>query len=100
MIAKLHKSHEGRVILAVCDSDIIGKCYEEGKKQLDLSSNFYKGEEMDEERILNLMKSVHIVNLCGEKAVKLGVKAGIIDKDRVIRIKGVPHAEGVIVQED
>ncbi|MEE9525069.1 MAG: DUF424 family protein [Candidatus Woesearchaeota archaeon] len=99
MIVKLHKSLEGRVILAVCDSDICGKKFEEGDLQLDLSSNFYKGEEMDEERILNLMKSVHIVNLCGKKAVELGVKARIIDKENVVVISGVPHAGGIIVRE-
>ena len=100
MIAKLHKSYEGKVILAVCDSEIIGKCYTEGERQLDLSSNFYKGEEMDEKRILNLMKSVNIVNLCGKSAVELGIKAGVIDKEMVIVISGVPHAEGVNVLVD
>ena len=100
MIAKLHKSHEGRVILAVCDSDIIGKKFEEGERQMDLGCDFYKGEEMDEKRILNLMKAVHIVNLCGDKSVELGIRAGIIDKDNVIKIGGVPHAEGIIVRED
>ncbi|MBR9692067.1 DUF424 family protein [Candidatus Woesearchaeota archaeon] len=98
MIGRIHKTHEGRVVLAVCDSDIAGKCFEEGDLQLDLNSNFYKGEEMSEERILELFKVVHIVNLAGKKAVELGKKAGIVEK--VIEIEGVPHAQAVVVRED
>ena len=97
MIAKLHKSLEGRVILAVCDSELVGKKFEEGELQLDLTSGFYKGKEMSEERILELFKVVNIVNLVGKEAVGLGKKAGIIEK--VITIEGIPHAEAVIVRE-
>jgi hypothetical protein len=99
MIVKLHKSIEGRTILAVCDSDLVGKCFNEKGLRLDLSSNFYKGEEMSDERILNFFKVVHIVNLAGEKAVALGIKAGIIDKKHVIKIKGIPHAQALIEME-
>ena len=98
MIVKLHKTLEGRTILAVCDSDIVGKCFSEGELQLDLSSNFYKGEEMSEKRILELFKVVNNVNLCGKKAVELGKKAGIVE--RVVKIAGIPHAECVIVREE
>ena len=99
MIAKIHKTHEGKFVLAVCDSDIIGKCYEEGEKQLDLSCDFYKGKEKTEEEVILLMKKVNIVNLCGNKSVQIGVKAGLIDKDNIIKISGIPHAEGVILRE-
>ena len=95
MIVKIHKTHEGRIILAVCDSDLIGKKFEEGDLQLDLSGGFYKGEEMSEERILSLFKVVNIVNLVGKNAVELGKKAGIVEK--VITIDGIPHAEALIV---
>ncbi|MBW2977974.1 DUF424 family protein [Candidatus Woesearchaeota archaeon] len=99
MRVKQHKTADGRMILAVCDSELIGKKFVEGDLQLDLSSDFYKGEDMEEERILELFKVVHIVNLVGEKCVKLGIKAGIVDEDRVIKIKGIPHAEVVIVRD-
>ncbi|MBD3354601.1 DUF424 family protein [Candidatus Woesearchaeota archaeon] len=100
MIVKIHKSNEGRVILAVCDSELIGKRFTEGEKQLDMSSDFYKGEEMEEKRILNLLKSVHIVNLCGKESVALGVKAGVVDEENIIKVDGIPHAEGVILREE
>ena len=69
--------------LAVCDSDIIGKCFEEGDLILDLSSNFYKGEEMADERIEQLFKVVNIINLAGKEAVELGIKAKVIEKEEL-----------------
>ena len=37
------------------------------------------------------------LNLFGERSVALGVAAGCIDAARVVRIKGVPHAQMFIV---
>jgi len=94
MIAKLHKTSDGRTVLAVCDSNLIGRKIVEGDLQLDLSSNFYKGEEMSVDRIRELFKVVNIINLVGEETVKIGVNEGIVAE--VKRIGGVPHAEVVV----
>ena len=94
MIVKIHKTG-GRVILAVCDSNLIGKKFEDGKLQLDLTSEFYKGDKLDPARTLELMKIANIVHLVGKKSVEIGIKAKIIDKKKIIKIKGIPHAEAV-----
>ncbi len=93
MIAKIHKTFDGRNVLAVCDSDLLGKKFEEKDLQIDLNSAFYKGEEKSEKEILELFKKASTINLVGKKSVELGIKAGIIDKEKVIKIKGVPHAQ-------
>ncbi len=98
MLAKIHKTPEGKIILAVCDSDLIGKTFEENNLRLDLSSNFYKGEETSKEKILELFKIAHMVNLVGKQSVELGKKAGIVEK--IITIKGIPHAQAVVVMEN
>lgn len=99
MIVKQHKTADGKIILAVCDSELIGKKIVQGNLQLDLTSNFYKGEEMNEEKIKELFKTAYCVNMVGEKSVQLGIKQGIVDKKRVIKIKEIPHAEAVIVRD-
>jgi len=96
MIVKIHKTFDGRTILAICDSDLIGKKFEENDLQLDLTSNFYKGEEKSDEEILELFKTASIINLVGEKSVNLGIKARIIDKIHIIKIKNIPHAEALL----
>lgn len=93
MIVKVHRTADGRTILAICDSDLIGKKFEEKGLQLDLTSNFYKGEEKNIGEILGLFKTAYIINLVGKKAVELGVKEGVVDKKDIIYVKGVPHVQ-------
>ena len=100
MIVKQHKTMDGRLMLAICDSDLKGKKFSEKELQLDLSSDFYDGEEKAEEVIVELFKIAYIVNLVGEKSVGLGIKEGVIEKEHVIKIKGIPHAQCVIVREE
>jgi len=99
MLVKKHKTNDGRIILAVCDSDLIDKKFVEGDLQLDLCSDFYKGEERTDQEICELFKQAYIVNLVGEKSIGLGLKEKIIDKAHIIKIKNIPHAQAVIFTE-
>ena len=99
MIVKIHKSQNGKVV-AICDSDILGKKFEEGDKQLDLTSSFYQGKEKSVDEIIEIFKSAYIINLVGKNSVQLGIQAKIIDPKHVIEINGIPHAQGVMVRED
>ena len=96
MIVKIHKTSDNRKIIAVCDKDLIGKKFEEHGLQLDLTSDFYKGEEKKEQEILELFKTAYIVNLVGKKSVELGRKTGVVDKKNIIKIKGVPHVQALL----
>ena len=96
MIVKVHKTQDGRKLIAVCDSDLIGKKFEGGKMQLDLSSSFYKGEEVSEEDIMRLVKDSYIINVVGEKSIDLAIKLGIVNEGNVIKIKNIPHAQAVL----
>ena len=100
MIAKKHKSNEGKIILAVCDSHLTGKKIIEGDFQLDLTCDFYKGEEKSEQEIIEMIKEADIVNAVGEGAVSLLKKIKLIEKSsRIFSVMGVPHAEVVIERE-
>jgi len=58
MIIKIHKSPDGKKVVALCDSNLLGKVFEQDKVQLDLRSDFYKGEEKQEKEILQLLTKV------------------------------------------
>ena len=97
IIVKKHViSQDGRIILAVCDKEVLGKVFSEGELQLDLSSQFYRGAEMAEADAEKLFKSAYIINFAGEKSVGLGIKNKLISKSHIIRIQGVPHAQAVL----
>jgi hypothetical protein len=95
MIVKIHK-RENRTVLAVCDSDLVGRKFTEGDRQLDLSGDFYKGEERTDKDVGDLLRNADIVNLVGEKSVAIGIQEEVITQDHVITIAGIPHAQAVI----
>ena len=98
MIAKVHKSN-GSIILAVCDKELLGKKFIENDLQLDLSSDFYNGEEVSDEKLRLLIRESYIVNLVGKKSVEFGIKEGIISKKHIIKIRNILHAQALIIKE-
>lgn len=96
MLVKIHKSNNIRPVVAICDSDIIGKKFEEGKKQIDVRENFYKGTEMNKQELLKLIQRQTIedasFNIVGKESVEIALEAGIITKEGIHKVKGVPFA--------
>ena len=94
MYLKIHKSY--REVVAVCDSELVGKKFESGKFQLDVKENFYKGEKLSEEKIISEMKRMiredATFNIVGEKSVNAAIKAEIISPDSIGKIAGIPFA--------
>lgn len=88
---------QGR-LLVITDKEVFDQKLEEGKVQLDLTSNFYKGVEKKQEEIEMLLGAAKHIHLTGEKVVALGIQLGYVDPRRIIRVKGVPHAEVVVDQ--
>ncbi|SNQ62251.1 DUF424 domain-containing protein [Candidatus Methanoperedens nitratireducens] len=84
---------EGHVIVAVCDKNILGKKFREGKLVLKLDSSFYKGDEADETNVKEALLSATIANIAGEKAIACAVECGCIDPDAIIFIEDIPHAQ-------
>ena len=93
MIVKINKNEKGEIILAVCDKELIGKCVEEGGAQLDLTTEFYDGDELNDGETGDLIRNSYLVNLVGKKAVHLGLKEELIQKENVKTIAGVPYAQ-------
>ena len=94
MFVKIHNSY--RDVVAICDSELIGKKFEEDKFQLDVKENFFRGEKIDEEKVIGMMKNMlkedSTFNIIGEKSVNAALKAGIITKDGIKKIRGIPFA--------
>lgn len=100
MIVKIHKGPDGNKVIAMCDSDILGKKLEQGNLQLDLTSSFYQGEEMSEDKLLEEIKKCPChLNVAGVKSIEFLSEHGLVDKKKVLRIDGVPHEQIIIVME-
>ena len=98
VLVRIHKK-DGKIIAAVCDNDILGQRIAEGTAQLDLTGDFYNGEEKDDSEAGDIIRNADHVNLVGARSVKLGIQEGVIDEQNVRTIKGIPHAQAIIVHD-
>ncbi|MEK6928251.1 MAG: DUF424 family protein [Nanoarchaeota archaeon] len=92
MFIKIHRSY--RTVVALADSELVGKKFEEGKYQLDVTENFYKGDKVTEEQAIQIIKRQVIedatFNIVGQKAIQAAEKAGIIQKEETSSLQGIP----------
>ena len=92
MFVKIHKSN-GRHIVAICDEDLIGKEISEGDLNLNITERFYKEDKLTKEKIIKIMKNSLNLNIVGKNSIKLALDNNIIEKDAIIEINKIPHAQ-------
>ncbi len=94
MLIKIHKSY--RDVVAICDSELIGKYFEEEGFQLDIKESFYKGKEVSEEKAKEIVEKMSredaTFNIVGEKSIKCATETGIISEEGVKKVQGIPFA--------
>lgn len=81
------------MVVAACDSDILGKTFRSEDLRIHVSEGFYKGDEGDEELLVNRLAMATILNLTGRRTVEIALRHGYIDPGCVLEIGGVPHAQ-------
>ena len=85
-----------RDVVAICDSELLGKVFEEGNFQLNVKENFYKGEEVSKEKaieiLINMAKEDATFNIVGEQAINAAIEAKVIDKEGIKKIQDIPFA--------
>ncbi len=93
---KQHSERNG-VLIAACDEDICGKTLTEGELEFFVNPRFYKDKSVTEKQLIGLLKHCTSANLVGEKAVRAGIKAEIVDESCIKKIAGIPHAQFVLM---
>ncbi len=94
MRVKIHKSY--RNIIAICDSNLLSQKFEQDNTEIDLTGEFFNGEEFSSDEVLSIIQDGKTedatFNIVGEKAVALALKSGIISKEGIITIQDIPIA--------
>lgn len=94
MLVKIHNAY--RKIVAICDSELLGKTFEEGRAVLNLKENFYKGDDKNEQETIEIMKDLTgedaTFNIVGKQSCNLALKAGIISEEGIKKVQGIPFA--------
>ncbi|BCS90619.1 MAG: hypothetical protein ARM1_0076 [Candidatus Micrarchaeota archaeon] len=94
---KEHRSDKG-IILALCDSDLIGRVLKDNDASLDLKAyaSFYKGELKDVSYVKDFINSnrykIITINAVGREAVDLLIALSMIEDTNVRYVENVPYA--------
>lgn len=82
-----------KLVLSVSDSELVGKKFEEGNLQLDLSGDFFRGSKIPESDIAKLSESAAMITVIGKKSTEFFIKKGIVKRENVKSIAGIPHIQ-------
>ena len=90
--SKIHTSY--RSVVALCDVSLIGKKFEEDKRQLDCTGQFFKGKEITHEEAVALIKKQaredSTFNIVGPESLKAAEDAGLISKENIAHVQDIP----------
>ena len=87
----------GEVLVAVCDSDIVGKTFREGEIKIEVKESFYGDRDVGEEEVKRALRMATIANITGRRAVELAIRMGIVDRENVLKIGECWHAQMVVL---
>jgi len=94
ILLKVHESY--RWVVAVCDKNVFGRKLSEDGRVLDVSGEFFNGDEVDEEKlkseIIRCNREDASFNFVGEKSVGVAKELGFVKDEGVVMIDGVPFA--------
>lgn len=93
---KVHKACND-VLVAVCDEDVLGKEFKEGRLKLFVNESFYKGELIEIDELDSFMMSASILNIVGHESIKRAVECDCIEEDNILNIGTTRHAQMVTV---
>ena len=92
MLIKERETPEGTLV-AVCDRDVLGETFEEGKVSLTVTEEFYDGEEADPEQVIESLARADVANIVGTRAVELAIREGFVDEECVLDVGDTRHAQ-------
>ncbi|WP_290818905.1 DUF424 domain-containing protein [Halovivax sp.] len=92
MIVNERQTPEG-LLVAVCDSDVLGETFEDGELSLTVTEEFYGGEEVDAQTVVDALSRATVANIVGTESVRLAVEAGVVDEANVLEIESTLHAQ-------
>ncbi len=90
------KNSQHGLLLVITDKDVFGKKFEEGNKQLDLTNDFYKGEEKTLEQIEVMLPTARHIHATGKQIIDFLIEKKLVEQENILVIAGVPHAQVVI----
>ena len=94
IFVKIHRSV--RNVVAICDSELIGKRFEEGIREIEIKERFFRGKDLSKEEAILIIKQQKMedatFNIVGKEAIEAAIEAELITKKHVGHIDKIPFA--------
>jgi hypothetical protein len=94
MYLKIHQ-HEVETLIAVCDCDILGKKFSEGRLKIEVTADFFGGEKVSPSEVAEALERATMANFVGCKTVEHAISMGYVERDCTLSIGGVLYAQMV-----
>ncbi|NHN43385.1 DUF424 domain-containing protein [Halorubellus sp. JP-L1] len=92
MLLSERETDEG-LLVAACDSDVLGETFTDGEISLTVTEEFYGGDEVDADAVVDALQRADVANLVGTTTVEAAVDAGIVDDAAVLAVEDTLHAQ-------
>jgi len=93
IVSKIHK-RGSELLLAACDSELIGKTLKlENGAEIKILESFYLDKVVSEKELIELAKDCTTANFFGQETINALVKAGIISENEIMILNDVPHSQ-------
>lgn len=84
------------MVLAICDEELLGRKFEEGIFTLEVKEDFYGDRRVPiDDELFKLIDEAHIVNMVGSRIVEEAIRRGVVPREGVLKIAGIPHVQVV-----
>ena len=90
--------HDGEVLVAVSDIDILGKTFSNDELSIEVSRDFYEGKIINEAEIKELLKTGTIINAVGNKIISLLIEEDVVEEKNVLKIGEIKHAQVFVIK--
>ncbi len=88
-IQRVTQGAKEEIVVAICDEELLGKKFGNFK----ISEHFFKGELVEIETAIKSLENATIANLVGRDIVTKAIEEGIVKKEEIKEINGIPHAQ-------
>ncbi|AQL42648.1 hypothetical protein BV210_07960 [Halorientalis sp. IM1011] len=92
MILNERDTEEG-LLVSVCDPDVLGETFENGEVSLTVEADFYDGEEVDEEAVVDSLARCAVANIVGTRSVEVAIEHGFVEEGNVLDLGETRHAQ-------
>ena len=96
MIVNERETPQG-LLVSVCDREVLGETFENGEISLTVTEEFYGGDHVDEESVVDSLSRAAVANLVGTRAVSLAIEYGFVEEGNVLELEETLHAQFLVM---